>query len=131
MENYRETKEEIKDRMIKTALDYWNVKKVENLDPFIRLLIEALAVQLHSLSEDISDIETRAMRRLSEVLLPEALTVVHPAHAIMYSTPQVSDAWTDLRGGYTVNASSSTLPPLTTSMIGRSNFFANSQSRVS
>lgn len=107
MENYRETKEEIKDRMIKTALDYWNVKKVENLDPFIRLLIEALAVQLHSLSEDISDIETRAMRRLSEVLLPEALTVVHPAHAIMYSTPQVSDAWTDLRGGYTVNASSS------------------------
>ena len=106
MENYRETKEEIKDRMIKTALDYWNVKKVENLDPFIRLLIEALAVQLHGLSEDISDIETRAMHRLSEVLLPEALTVVHPAHAIMYSAPQVEDYLTDLRSGYTVNVPS-------------------------
>ena len=30
-----------------------------------------------------------------------------------------------------VNASFSTSPPLTTSMIGRLNFFANSQSRVS
>lgn len=113
MENYRETKEEIKDRMIKTALDYWNVKKVENLDPFIRLLIEALSVQLHNLSEDISDIETRAMRRLSEVLLPEALTVVHPAHAIMYSSPQVSDYRTNLRNGYTVNAPSANSRDLT------------------
>ena len=30
-----------------------------------------------------------------------------------------------------VNASFSTSPPLTTSMIGRLNFFANAQSRVS
>ena len=53
---YRESKEEIKDRMIRTALDFWNIKNVENLDPFIRLLIEALAMQLHLVSEDIADI---------------------------------------------------------------------------
>lgn len=108
MGNYKETKEEIKDRMIKTALDYWNVKKVENLDPFIRLLVEALAMQLHGLSEDISDIETRVMRRLSEILLPEALTVVHPAHAIMISYPLVEGYLTDVKADYLVN------PPVAT-----------------
>ncbi len=102
MENHRETKEEIKDRMIKTALDYWNVKKVENLDPLIRLLIEALAMQLHVLSEDIAEVETRAMRRLSEVLLPEALTVVHPAHGILATDPLVDGYVTDLYSGFSI-----------------------------
>lgn len=81
--------------MIRTAMDYWNVKKVENLDPFIRLLIEALSMQLHVLSEDIADIETRTMRRLSEVLLPEAMTVVHPAHAIIHMTPSSEGVMTN------------------------------------
>ena len=53
----RESKEEIKDRMIRTALDYWNIRKVENLDPLVRLLIEALAMQLHNISDEIADIE--------------------------------------------------------------------------
>lgn len=95
MRDFRENKEEIKDRMIRTALDYWNVKKVENLDPFIRLLIEALSMQLHVLSEDIADIETRTMRRLSEVLLPEAMTVVHPAHSIVQLTPNSEGVMTN------------------------------------
>lgn len=95
MKNFRENKEEIKDRMIRTAMDYWNVKKVENLDPFIRLLIEALSMQLHVLSEDIADIETRTMRRLSEVLLPEAMTVVHPAHAIIQLSPTMDGVMTN------------------------------------
>lgn len=80
----RESKEEIKDRMIRTALDYWNIRKVENLDPLVRLLIEALAMQLHNISDEIADIEIRAMRRLSEVLLPEVVTVARPAHAVVH-----------------------------------------------
>ena len=81
----RESKEEIKDRMIRTALNYWNIRKVENLDPLVRLLIEALAMQLHNLSDEIVDIEVRAMRRLSEVLLPEVETVTRPAHAVAHA----------------------------------------------
>ena len=81
----RESKEEIKDRMIRTALNYWNIRKVENLDPLVRLLIEALAMQLHNLSDEIADIEVRAMRRLSEVLLPEVETVTRPAHAVAHA----------------------------------------------
>ena len=45
MNNYRESKEDIKDRMIRTALDFWNIRNIENLDPFLRLLIDAIAAQ--------------------------------------------------------------------------------------
>jgi hypothetical protein len=89
----RESKEEIKDRMIRTALDFWNIRKIENLDPLVRLLIEALAMQLHNVSDEIADIEIRAMRRLSEVLLPEVVTVARPAHAVVHAET-VSDALT-------------------------------------
>lgn len=97
---YRESKEEIKDRMIRTALDFWNIKNVENLDPFIRLLIEALAMQLHLVSEDIADIELRTMRRLSEVLLPQAYTVARPAHALVYVPPLQDGVNIDFYSGF-------------------------------
>lgn len=84
MNNYRESKEDIKDRMIRTALDFWNIRNIENLDPFVRLLIEAMAAQLHLLSEEIADIEVRTMQRLSEVLLPESVSLAQPSHAIVH-----------------------------------------------
>ena len=84
MNNYRESKEYIKDRMIRTALDFWNIRNIENLDPFVRLLIEAMAAQLHLLSEEIADIEVRTMQRLSEVLLPESVSLAQPSHAIVH-----------------------------------------------
>lgn len=96
----RESKEEIKDRMIRTALDYWNVRKIENLDPLVRLLIEALAMQLHNISDEIADIEVRAMRRLSEVLLPEVVTVVRPAHAVVHAEPVSGTLTTSMFDGF-------------------------------
>ena len=33
-------KEEIQESMIRSALHFWNIKNVENLDPLVRLLIE-------------------------------------------------------------------------------------------
>ncbi|MBR5972173.1 MAG: type VI secretion system baseplate subunit TssF [Paludibacteraceae bacterium] len=100
----RESKEEIKDRMIRTALEYWNIKKIENLDPFIRLLIEALAMQLHHVSDDIADIEVRTMRRLSEILLPEVVTVVQPSHAILHVNPLIDNMSTNLFDGFSITA---------------------------
>ncbi|MBQ0156282.1 MAG: type VI secretion system baseplate subunit TssF [Bacteroidales bacterium] len=99
-----ESKEEIKDRMIRTALDYWNIKKVENLDPLVRLLIEALAMQLHDISDEIADIEVRAMKRMSEVLLPEVLTVVHPSHAVVHVEPGREEVKTSLLDGFSTVA---------------------------
>ena len=36
-------KEEIQESMIRSALHFWNIKNVENLDPLVRLLIEELS----------------------------------------------------------------------------------------
>ncbi len=99
-----ESKEEIKDRMIRTALDYWNIRKVENLDPLVRLLIESLAMQLHNVSDDIADIEARVMRRMSEVLLPEVVTVVHPAHAVVHVETVGDELKTGLYDGFSTVA---------------------------
>lgn len=100
----RESKEEIKDRMIRTALDYWNIKKVENLDPLVRLLIEALSMQLHNISDEIADVEVRAMRRLSEVLLPEVVTVVRPSHAIIHAEILSGELTTSKSDGFSTMA---------------------------
>lgn len=97
----RESKEEIKDRMIRTALDYWNIRKVENLDPLVRLLIEALAMQLHNVSDEIADIEIRAMRRLSEVLLPEVVTVTRPSHAVVHAESVTMELTTSMFDAFT------------------------------
>lgn len=102
----RESKEEIKDRMIRTALDFWNIRKIENLDPLVRLLIEALAMQLHGISEDIADIEVRAMRRLSEVLLPEVATVVRPSHAVIHAETLSENLKTSFFDGFSTVAPS-------------------------
>ncbi|KGN96766.1 hypothetical protein HQ38_00310 [Porphyromonas crevioricanis] len=98
--NNRESKEEIKDRMIRTALDFWGIRKIENLDPFIRLLIEAMSAQLHILSDEIADIEVRAMQRLSEVLLPESVARARPAHAIACIQPLAESLATDPSTGF-------------------------------
>ncbi|MCQ2217570.1 MAG: hypothetical protein MJZ33_03675 [Paludibacteraceae bacterium] len=100
--NYWDSKEEIKDRMIKTALDFWNIKKVENLDPFVRLLIEALAMQLHLVADDIADIEVRTVKRLSEVLLPEYYAVARPAYALIHLSPLVENVCIDVLSGFTL-----------------------------
>jgi len=102
----RESKEEIKDRMIRTALDYWNIRKVENLDPLVRLLIEALAMQLHNISDEIADIEVRTMRRMSEVLLPEVLTVVRPSHAVVHTQTVSGELKTNVFDAFTTVATS-------------------------
>ncbi len=102
----RESKEEIKDRMIRTALDFWNIRKVENLDPLVRLLIEALAMQLHNVSDEIADIEIRAMRRLSEVLLPEVVTVARPAHAVVHAETVSESLTTSMFDAFTTVSSS-------------------------
>ena len=72
-------KEEIQESMIRSALHFWNIKNVENLDPLVRLLIEVLSEQLYVLSGEMYDMENRVIQRLSEVLLPESVSKANPS----------------------------------------------------
>ena len=62
-QNY--SKEVIKNRMYRHAMDYWGVKKVENLDPFVKILFEALSCENFSLSHDIETSQSRILDKIA------------------------------------------------------------------
>lgn len=80
-------KESIKDRMIWTAMKFWGLEKTENLDPLVKLMIEALSSEIYTISDDIKNIEVRLLDKLAEVLIPSARITALPAHAILYAQP--------------------------------------------
>lgn len=82
-----ENKENIKHRMYKNAARLWDVKSIENLDPIIKLLIEALASEVYKLSTDINSIEIRLLERIAQMLTPDMMTIPQPAHMIMTVQP--------------------------------------------
>lgn len=87
MSDNKYTKENIKARMFKLAAAFWGTKKVENLDPMIKLLIESLSNEIYRLSDEIDNIEVRILEKLANILTPDLLITPSPAHAILHATP--------------------------------------------
>ena len=81
------TKEMIRNRMLKHALNYWNIKNTEDLDPVVKLILEALSTELYNLGNEIKDSEVRLLEKIANLLAPEFLTCPNPAHAILHATP--------------------------------------------
>lgn len=81
------SKEIIKDRMYKNATSFWGVQNIENLDPVIKLLIEALANQIYDLTNNINNIEIRILEKIAHLLTPDILNAARPAHMIMKARP--------------------------------------------
>lgn len=88
-QNYN--KDSIKDRMIRTAMKFWGLEKSENLDPLVKLMIEALSSEVYTISDDIKNIEIRLLEKLAEVLIPSARTTALPAHAVLCAQPLESE----------------------------------------
>lgn len=81
------SKEIIRKRMVKNALNYWGVKHEEELDPLVKLLLDALATELFLLSSDFKDKEAGMLDRVSQLLAPDILTAPVPAHALIHAGP--------------------------------------------
>ena len=96
------SKEVIKGRMLKHALNFWNIKNTEDLDPVVKLLLEALSNELYNFGNDIRDTEVRLLEKIANLLAPEFLTCPNTAHAIVHATPvEVSDTLEDTTHFYT------------------------------
>ena len=96
------TKEVIKGRMLKHALNFWNIKNTEDLDPVVKLLLEALSNELYNFGNDIRDTEVRLLEKIAHLLAPEFLTCPNTAHAIVHATPvEVFDTLEDTTHFYT------------------------------
>ncbi|MEJ7736635.1 MAG: type VI secretion system baseplate subunit TssF [Chitinophagaceae bacterium] len=81
------SKEVIKNRMLKYALSYWSIKNIEDLDPVVKLMLEALSLELYNLSNEIKDTQVRILEKIAGLLAPDFLTSPTPAHAIVHATP--------------------------------------------
>jgi hypothetical protein len=81
------SKEVIKTRMLKHALNYWDIKNSDDLDPAIKLILEALSTELYNLGNEIKDTQVRILEKLANLMAPDFLTCPAPAHAIMHALP--------------------------------------------
>lgn len=81
------SKETIKNRMLRHALNYWDIKNAEELDPMIRLIMEALSSELFNLGNEVRDTQVRILEKIAHLLAPELLTSATPAHALMQASP--------------------------------------------
>lgn len=85
MEKYN--KEQIRNRMLKYAATFWGIKKAENFDPVVKLLLEALSNEMYMLGEDFTSIETRLLEKTARILTPGILTSPFPAHGLVHAFP--------------------------------------------
>lgn len=80
------SKEAIRNRMLKHALNYWDIKNTEDLDPAVKLILEALSVELYNLANEVKDTQVRLLEKIANLLAPESLTSPNPAHAVLHAT---------------------------------------------
>lgn len=109
-QQYKETKEDIRDRMIHTAMSFWGIKRLENMDPAVRILIEALAEQLYLQSNELADMEARVMDKVSRILIPEEYANASPAHSILHIVPGVPECSLGVDVSFSLTESKSPLP---------------------
>lgn len=81
------SKEAIKTRMLRVALTYWETKNTDELDPLVKLLMEALSAELYDVVNDIRNAEGRILEKMAHLLAPDLLTAPSPAHAVMQALP--------------------------------------------
>ncbi|WP_406824855.1 hypothetical protein [Pedobacter sp. KACC 23697] len=81
------SKDEIRNRILKNAEDFWNVKDSNDFDPLVKLIIDALSNELFNVSNDVKNLENRIFDKISRILAPDHLTSSLPAHAIIHARP--------------------------------------------
>ena len=87
MSTEKYNKEQIRNRMLKYAAAFWGIKKAENFDPVVKLLLEALSNEIYMLGEDFTAIETRLLEKTARILTPDIFTSPFPAHGIVHAYP--------------------------------------------
>lgn len=81
------SKEEIRTRMLRNAMDYWGTTNINDIDPMVKLLIEALSTELFNVSNDVKNLESRVLSKISRILASDYLTSALPAHAVIKAQP--------------------------------------------
>ncbi|PST83458.1 hypothetical protein C7T94_12915 [Pedobacter yulinensis] len=81
------SKDEIRNRILKNARDFWGVRNATDFDPLVKLLLEALSSELFAVSNDVKNLENRILDKISRILSSDILTSPLPAHGILQALP--------------------------------------------
>ena len=80
-------KQEILNRLYAHAVAYWGIDDLENLDPVIKSLIQGLASELFTVSNELENMKVRILSSLSDTLTPAGFNSPRCSHAIMQAQP--------------------------------------------
>ncbi|SFM71851.1 hypothetical protein SAMN05428949_0553 [Chitinophaga sp. YR627] len=86
-ELFYSSKDEIRNRVLKHAREYWGLAATTDFDPLVKLLIEALSTELFNISNEVSNLQNRMVDKISGILAPDTLISALPAHAILHARP--------------------------------------------
>ena len=86
-ELFYSSKDEIRNRVLKNARDLWAIKNTADLDPLVKLLVEALSTELFNISNEVNNLENRMVDKISKILASDTLISAIPAHAILHAKP--------------------------------------------
>ena len=82
-----ENRESIKRRLQSEAARQWGIDESEitngSFDPLVNLLFGALAVESEKIWHEMEASRSRVVKRMVETVLPEVVTGILPAHAVM------------------------------------------------
>lgn len=84
------TKEEIRNRMLRKAATLWGIPANEiemSFDPIVALLITACAAEIEKISGEIDESQTRITEKIIQLMTPEYVFGARPAHSILYTEP--------------------------------------------
>ena len=82
------TKEQIKNRMIRKAASLWGVSPNEiemSFDPLVSMLISACAFEIEKIAAEVDDSQTRITEKEIQLMTPETVNGPRPAHGIIYA----------------------------------------------
>ncbi|UOQ68860.1 type VI secretion system baseplate subunit TssF [Hymenobacter volaticus] len=84
------TKAGIKRRLTQKAAEMWgySAADLEGFDPLVHLLLEACAVELEKIGQEINNTQYRLVERLATLLNPDVVDAPRPAHAIAQAQPR-------------------------------------------
>ncbi len=93
-----EDKESIRNRLHKEAARQWGVDEIDlkngSFDPLVDLLIGAFATETEKIWQEIEDSRAHTVQRMVSAILPETVTGIIPAHAVMLARPTSDQAET-------------------------------------
>lgn len=87
MENNTTLIEGPKARMLKNIERLWGIKNTDEIDPLVKILVDALAGEVYKINQEISTFDTRILEKLALLLTPVLLSLPSCAHTIVHAIP--------------------------------------------